>query len=167
MLPIYSTVTSSLRFSVSATATAVICDGFIADLVMGKILSPDSLYLAKNKNKLQRARWYVITEVKKEEDQKVKKNPIRGIYFYSWKDTTLILKKGSNNCKVPPKTKRGVPHYYHLWTWWWIKVSLHSWKHIPPHISAYMEEVGLINWINENGIKPEVLGGDSTNPNTG
>ena len=56
MLPIHSTATSSLRYGVSTTATAAICDGFIADLVMGKILFPDSLYLAKNKNKLQRAR---------------------------------------------------------------------------------------------------------------
>ena len=30
-----------------------------------------------------------------------------------------------------------------------------------------MEAVSLINWINENGIKPEVLGGDSTNQNRG
>ena len=56
MLPLHSTATSSIRYGVSTTANAAIFDEFIADLVRGGIISPDSLYLAKNKNKLQRAR---------------------------------------------------------------------------------------------------------------
>ena len=38
---------------------------------------------------------------------------------------------------------------------------------MPPHKPAYMEACAVVDWLAEQGIDPEVLGGDSTNSNTG
>ena len=62
LLPISSTTEASLRFDVSSTAAAAICNGFLADLIRGKVVPPDSTYLARDKCKLQRARQSVMVK---------------------------------------------------------------------------------------------------------
>ena len=75
LLPIPSTAEASLRFEVYSTAAAAICDGFLADLIRGKILTQDSSYLALDKCKLQRARQSVMAKAREEGDLKCK--PLR------------------------------------------------------------------------------------------
>ena len=45
LLPISSTAEASLRFDVSSTAAAAICNGFLADLIRVKVVPPDSSFL--------------------------------------------------------------------------------------------------------------------------
>ena len=89
------------------------------------------------------------------------------IYFDSWTDIILMLKNNPTTGRYHPRpikeshttiTSEPDGAYRYHFT---------AEKPIPPHKPAYMEALGLVNWMNEKGIKPEVLGGDSTNPNTG
>ena len=90
LLPISSTAEASLRFDVSSTAAAAICNGFLADLIRGKVVPPDSTYLALDKCKLQRARQSVMAKSREEGDIKCKDGTTKGIYFDSRKDKTMV-----------------------------------------------------------------------------
>jgi hypothetical protein len=93
LLPISSTAEASLRFDVSSTAAAAICNGFLADLIRGKMIPPDSSYLALDKCKLQRARQSVMAKSREEGDLKCKDGTTKGIYFDGRKDKTMVSVK--------------------------------------------------------------------------
>ena len=51
-LDLTQTAGAFIRYGVSATATAAICSGFLADQIKGKILQPEKMYLVVDKNKV-------------------------------------------------------------------------------------------------------------------
>ena len=76
----------------SSTAAAAICNGFLADLIKGGILSKESAYLALDKCKMQRARKAAMEEATDDNEMKHKEEKIQGISFDSRKDTTFVQK---------------------------------------------------------------------------
>jgi hypothetical protein len=86
LLPMSSTAEASLRFDVSSTAAAAICNEFLADLNREKVVAPDSSFLALDKCNLQRARHSVMAKSREEWDLKCKDGTTKGIYFDGRKD---------------------------------------------------------------------------------
>ena len=167
LLSVPSTAESSLRFDVSPTATAAICNGFLADLIRAGILPPESEYLTMDKCKLQRARKAVMDKAVKEGDQKCKDGTTKGIFFDGRKDNTLSIVKNpvTGRYHTRPKkeshttiTSEPDGQYRHHLT---VEKAVHPYK------PAYMEATAVVDWLREQSIDPDVLGGDSTNSNTG
>ena len=91
----------------------------------------------------------------------------KGLYFDGRKDKTLILIKDPTTGRYHPRPKK--ESHITITSEPYGKYRFHftAEKAVPPHKPAYMEACAVVDWLREQGIDPDVLGGDSTNSNTG
>ena len=169
LMPIPHTARASLRYQQSATETAAVGTGLIMDLIAAGYLSREMSFLALDKSKVQRWRNKVMSEASSAADILCTEEDILGIYFDSRKDITKFMDidpvtghyhprmKNENHVSV---TSEPDGNYRYHFT---------PDEPVGPYKPAYMEALGLYNWMVPHKIDKSllVLGGDSTNSNSG
>ena len=169
MMPIPNTAAASLRYNVSPSATAALVDEFLQDLIKSGVFTPEHSYLALDKSKVQRARQGVMARAREEGDSECSLGEVEGIYFDGRKDQTKTLEEDPVTGRYHPKlvkeshiTVTSEPKGSYMF-------HFTPEKSIPPNKPAYMEALALVTWMEQQGLDKtvKVLGGDSTNPNTG
>ena len=168
-LDVSQTAGASLRYGVSSTATAAICSGIFSDQIRGKVLSPDSEYLAVDKNKIARARDRIMKESQIKDEERNQEEIITGIFADGRKDKTKVL------------LLDGTTGRYHQRTVKQENISVtcepdgrYLFHYTPEPATrrskpARQAAVALHEWMMQHGVDKTVmvLGGDSTNSNTG
>ena len=168
-LDISQTAAASLRYGVSSTATAAICSGFLSDQIRGKIISQDKQYLVVDKKKVMRAKDRIMKQSQVDDELRNMEEVITGVFADGRKDKTRVLlcdrKTGRYHQRVVKQENisvTGEPDGRYLF---------HYTPEPPTRTSkpARQAAVALHEWMVQYGVDKTVLviGGDSTNSNTG
>ena len=168
-LDITYTASASLRYGVSSTATAAICSSFLADLINGKVLPSECEHLAVDKYKVMRAKERMMNESKIHDEERNQEDVITGIFADGRRDKTKVLVEDKTTGRFHQRYVKqehvsvtSEPEGRYLF-------------HFTPEPEtrtskpARQEAVGLYEWMVQHGVDKTllVIGGDSTNPNTG
>ena len=168
-LDLSNTAAASLRYGVSSTASAALCSSFLADLIKGKVLPPEYEYLAVDKSKVARAKERVMKESRAKDEERNQDEVISGIFADGRKDKTKVLVEDATTGRYHQRIVKeehvsvtSEPDGRYLF-------------HFTPEPAtrsskpARQEALALYEWMVEHGVDETVLviGGDSTNPNTG
>ena len=169
LLPIPNTAAASVRYGQSATETAATASSFLMDLIAAGYLSPEHSSLAVDKCKVQRAKSVLMSGARQSGEEASLNDKILGIFFDGRKDSTRVMKYDEETDKYHPRVVKEThvavtsepdgQYRYHFTPD----------EPVFPHKPAYMEAQGLYMWMVKNGIDKDVLvlGGDSTNSNSG
>ena len=168
LMPVLNTAKSSLRYNVSPAAAAAIATGFLQDLIASKHLSSELAYLACDPSKLVRARRTAMAQSKEADQERMEEEEITAVYFDGRRDKTRALVPDIHG-KLHPRIIKE-EH---------IAVTVEpSGKYLthftpPPAVHpekpALKEAEALYEVLQSLGATEscQVIGGDSTNSNTG
>lgn len=168
-MPIPNTAAASVRFGQSATETAATASSFLMDLIAAGYLSQEHSSLAVDKCKVQRATAVLMTGARQSGEEASRTDTVVAVYFDARKDPTRDMKYDEETDKYHPRVVKEThvavtsepdgQYRYHFTPS----------EPVYPHKPAYMEAQGLYLWLVKNGIDKDllVLGGDSTNSNSG
>ena len=161
------TARASLRYGVSPAVVAAIATSYLKDLQEAGFISKDLSHLACDKSKLVRARKFAMKKVKEEDQQKVDKSGIAGIYFDGRRDNSLTEisdirgKLHQRICKEEHVSVTQEPGGNYL---------SHFTPDEPTHPEkpAFKEAEALFELLDYNNAAESclVIGGDSTASNT-
>ena len=163
-----NTATASLRYNVSPAAAAAIATGYLQDLIANGHLPLDLSYLACDPSKLVRARKAAMVQSKAVDKERLGEEKITAVYFDGRRDLTRavvpdvhgklhprIIKEEHIAVTVEPSGKY-LTHFT-------------SPSAVHPEKPAFKEAEALFEVLHSLGATEscQVIGGDSTNSNTG
>ena len=167
-MPVINTAMASLRYGVSPAAAGAIASGYLQDLISAGHLPAKMAYLACDPSKIVRARKGAMARSTEKDKEKLQGEEVKGIYFDGRKDKTRALVPDSRG-KMHPRiikeehvavTVEPSGHYLTHFT----PAPAHH-----PEKPAFKEAEALFEILQDLGATESciVLGGDSTNSNTG
>ena len=167
-MPVINTAMASLRYGVSPAAAAAIASGYLQDLISAGHLPAKMAYLACDPSKIARARKGAMARSTEKDKEKLQGEEITGIYFDGRKDKTRALVPDSQGRMHP----RIIKEEHVAVT---VEPSGHYLTHFTPAPAqhpekpAFKEAEALFEVLQCLGATESciVLGGDSTNSNTG
>ena len=169
MLPIPNTARASLRYELSSTETAAVAFSFLLDLIEGGILSQEFSYLTLDKSKVQRWRNQVMFQASEIAGNMTTDETIKGIFFDARKDNTLYNEKDTVTGRFHSKIKK--ESHVSVTSEPDGKYRFHFTPEeaLAPYKPTYMEAKGIYEFLVSHGVDKtlEVVGGDSTNSNSG
>ena len=167
-MPVMNTATASLRYNVSPAAAAAIATGFLQDLIANGHLPLDLSYLACDPSKLVRARKAAMVQSKAVDKERLEEEKITAVYFDGRRDLTRALVPDVHG-KLHPRIIKEEhiavtvePSGKYL-THFTPPSAVH------PEKPAFKEAESLFEVLHSLGATEscQVIGGDSTNSNTG
>lgn len=162
------TAAASLRYDVSSAAAAAVATGYLKDLIAAGHLPADKAYLALDPSKVRRGREKVMSGAKIKEEKKAKEEDIVGIGYDGRKDMTRVLLADAQG-KVHPRLVKEE----HISVTW--EPTGRYLSHFTPDPAVHPDKPAkkvaecLYDVLKKNGATESciVIGGDSTNTNTG